>query len=112
MVSIISVHGLFVELRVVSTIMSETFEKATASLQIQQEVSKKIVGMTHQLTVMTDLTTEANRAYETLSEILLTFSSLSIWATQVDELSVGIQKLEAASQSTHKTDSMVSSNQA
>jgi hypothetical protein len=37
-----------------------------------------------------------------LSDILLTISSFSTTAIQVDKLSVGIQRLEVASQSMHK----------
>lgn len=79
--------------------MSQTAENVTASLRNQLETSKKIVEMTCQMATMADLAKEANRAYESLSDILLTISSLSITGIQVDELAVGFQRLEMASQS-------------
>lgn len=96
-------HGLFTVLNSGSALMSETAENVAASLRIQLETSKKIVEMTCKMATMTDLAREANRACESLSDILLTISSFSTAAIQVDELSVGIQRLEVASQSMHKS---------
>jgi hypothetical protein len=103
MVSIQPVHSLLKGLNPASALMSETAENVAASLRIQLETSKKIVEMTCQMATMTDLAREANRACESLSDILLTISSLSSKAIQMDELSVGIQRLEVASQSMHKS---------
>lgn len=107
MVSIQLVHSLFEGLNPASALMSETVENAAASLRTQLEVSKKIVEMTCQMATMTDLVREANRACERMSDVLLTISSLSSTAIQVDEISVGIQRLEVAAQSTHKSKSML-----
>lgn len=86
-----------------SALLSETAENVAASLRIQLETSKKVVEMTRQMATMTDLAKEANRVCERMSDILLTISSLSSTATQVDEISAGIQRLELASQSIHKS---------
>ena len=107
MVSIQLVHSLFKGLNPASALMSETAENAAASLRIQLEISKKIVEMTCQMATMTDLAREANRACERMSDVLLTISSLSSTAIQVDEISVEIQRLKVASQSTHKSKSML-----
>lgn len=96
-------HGLFKGLNLVSALMSETAEKVAASLQIQLETSKKIVEMTCEIATMTGLAREANRACESLSDILLTISSFSTTAIQVDKLSMGIQRLQVASQSMHNS---------
>lgn len=103
MVSIQLVHSLFEGLNPASALMSETAENVAASLRIQLRTSKKIVEMTCQMATMTDLAREANRACERMSDILLTISSPSSTAIQVDEISIGIQRLEVASQSMHKS---------
>jgi len=103
-------RSLFVELKTLSALMSETAENAAASLRVQLEISKRIVEMTRQITTMTDLTREANRAYESLSDILSAMSSISSNAIQVDEISVGIQRLEMASQSMPKSKPMFRCN--
>ena len=95
--------GLFKGLNRASALMSETAENVAASLRTQLETAKKIVEMTCKMVTMTDLAREANRACESLSDILHTLSSFSTTAVQVDELSVGIQRLEVASQSMHKS---------
>lgn len=96
-------HGLFKGLNPASTLMSETAENVEASLRIQLETSKKIVEMTCKMATMTDLAREANRACESLSDILLTISTFSTTAIQVDELSMGVRRLEMSSQSMHKS---------
>ena len=103
MVGIRLVHGLFKGLNTASALMSETAENVAASLRIQLETSKKIVEMTCEMATMTELAREANRACESLSDILLTISSLPTTAIQVDKLSMGIRRLEVASQSMHKS---------
>ena len=107
MVDIQLVHSLFDRLSPASTRMSETTENVAASLRIQLETSKKIVEMTCQMATMTDLAREANRECESLRDILLTISSLTVTAIQVDELAVGIQRLEVASQSMQNSRSML-----
>lgn len=91
-------QSLFRGLNPASALLSETAENVAASLRIQLETSKKVVEMTRQMATMTDLAKEANRVCERMSDILLTISSLSSTATQVDEISAGIQRLELASQ--------------
>jgi hypothetical protein len=90
--------------------MSETADSVAASLKIQQETSKKIVEMTSQMATMTDLAREANRAYERMSDILLIISSMSSTTIQVDEISMGIQRLETTAQSMHKYKAELLSN--
>lgn len=96
-------HGFLTLLNPASALMSETAESVAAGLRIQLETSKKIVEMTCKMATMTDLAREANRACESLSDILLTISSFSTTAIQADELIVGIQELEVASRSMHKS---------
>ena len=80
-----------------------TAENVAASLRIQLETSKKIAEMTCEMATMTELAREANRACESLNDILLTISSISTTAIEADKLSMGIQRLEVASQSMHKS---------
>lgn len=103
MVRIQLVQSIFKGFNPASALMSDTAEKVAASLRIQLETSKKVVEMTCRMATMIDLAREANRVCERMSDILLTISSLSSTANQVDEISAGIQRLELASQSIHKS---------
>lgn len=105
MVGIQLIHVLSKGLNPASALLSETAENVAASLQSQLETSKKIVEMTCTMTLMTDLAREANRAYESLSDILLTISSFSTTAVQLEKLSEGIQRLEIAAQSMYMSQS-------
>lgn len=101
---------LFTVLNQTSALLSETAENVSASLRIQLETSKKIAEMTCKMATMTDLAREANRACESLSDILLTMSSFSNPAIEVDKLFMGMQRLEVASQSMHKSRSTLQPN--
>lgn len=85
-----------------SALLSETAEKAAASLRVQQETSSTIIKMAHELTAMTDLAREAQRTSESLSDILFTMSLPPVTVAEVDNLFEGIQRLQVASRSMHE----------